>query len=106
MTKEHCTNFTHIDDHSLYLTLKRLGLVNSQFEFGSLCGRSKSWYSSIRTKRFQLSIASLTLLAAALTRLSSEGADRQRLIAARRAHAVVKRHLDIRCGAIHENSRG
>ena len=90
------------DDHELYLTLKSLGLVKSQFDFGNLCGRSRTWYSSIRAKRFQLSVASLTLLSVALDQLANGANDVPTQLAARRAHGLVKRHLEQRCMSISE----
>jgi hypothetical protein len=102
MTTNQCITPNIDDDHALYLTLKSLGLVHSQFDFGNLCGRSKTWYSSIRAKRFQLSVASLTLLSVALDRLADDANDARTQLAARRAHGLVKRHLEQRCVSISE----
>ncbi len=54
---------------TIYDSTRALGLVNSQHEFGRLCGRKASWFSSSNSVDCELSLAALITVAKALERL-------------------------------------
>ena len=43
-----------------------MGLVQSQYEFGKLCGRKESWFSCAKSTNRQMSIGALVSLAVSL----------------------------------------
>ena len=46
----------------LYSDLHDNGLVQSQYEFSKLCGRKKTWFSSIKCRNRPITIAALHAL--------------------------------------------
>ena len=48
---------------SLYTNLLNIGVVSSQYEFSELCGRKKTWFSSIKSRKRPIAIAALHSLA-------------------------------------------
>ena len=54
---------------SIYDTVYSLGLVQSQYEFGHLCGRQDSWFSSAKSVNRQMSLGALVSLAVNLQNL-------------------------------------
>src|SRR5271168_4377650 len=49
-------------DHELLQALKRLGVVQSQYDLSRLCGKGCSYYSCMRAKGYGLKLGSLTFL--------------------------------------------
>ena len=47
---------------SLYTNLRNIGVVTTQYEFSELCGRKKSWFSSIKCRDRPITIAALYFL--------------------------------------------
>jgi hypothetical protein len=56
---------------SIYDTVQSLGLVKSQYEFGHLCGRQNSWFSSAKSVGRSMSIGSMISLVTKLERIPS-----------------------------------
>ena len=48
---------------SLYTNLRNIGVVTTQYEFSGLCGRKKTWFSSIKSRQRPITIAALYFLA-------------------------------------------
>ena len=47
---------------NVYESVKALGLVNNQYDFSKLCGRTAAWFSCIKTRNQQFTpAAALTL---------------------------------------------
>jgi len=57
---------------SIYDTVRSMGLVQSQYEFGKLCGRKQSWLSCAKSMDRQMSIGALVTLAVNLERIPIE----------------------------------
>lgn len=62
-------------DQRLLAELKRLGIVQTQYDLSRLCGRNPSYFSSMMAKRQGLKLGSLMLLASRLRKRSGEVAD-------------------------------
>jgi hypothetical protein len=56
----------------IYESARSLGLVESQYAFGRLCGRKNSWFSSAKSSDRPMSIAAMITLAMNIERLSAE----------------------------------
>ena len=61
---------------SIYDTVKSLGIVQSQYEFGYLCGRDQSWFSCAKSVDRQMSIGAMVALAVSLQNLPPERVSR------------------------------
>ena len=57
---------------SIYDTIRSMGIVQSQYEFGRLCGRKASWLSCAKSVDRPMSTAALVALAVNLERLPPE----------------------------------
>ena len=57
---------------SIYDTVKALGIVKSQYEFGYLCGKEQSWFSCAKSVDRRMSIAAMVSLAVSLQNLPPE----------------------------------
>jgi hypothetical protein len=57
---------------SIYDTVRSMGLVQSQYEFGKLCGRKQSWLSCAKSMDRQMSIGALVSLAMNLEQMPIE----------------------------------
>ena len=54
---------------SIYDTVHSLGVVHSQYEFGHLCGRRDSWFSSAKSVDRQMTLGAMVSLAVSLQNL-------------------------------------
>ena len=54
-----------------------MGLVESQYEFGELCGRKQSWFSCAKSSDRQMSVGALVSLAVRLDQLPIERVPRK-----------------------------
>ena len=54
---------------SMYDTVKALGIISSQYEFGHLCGREQSWFSSAKSVDRQMTVGAMVSLAVSLQNL-------------------------------------
>lgn len=57
---------------TIYESVISLGIVQSQYAFGRLCGRRNSWFSTAKSRNRPMSIAAMINLAMTLDRLSSD----------------------------------
>lgn len=57
---------------TIYENTRSLGLVDSQYAFGRLCGRKDSWYSSAKCSDRPMSIAAMITLAMNIERLPAD----------------------------------
>ena len=57
---------------SIYDTMRSMGIVQSQYEFGRLCGRKESWLSCAKCADRPMTTAALVSLAVNLDRLPPE----------------------------------
>ena len=57
---------------TIYENARSLGLVESQYAFGRLCGRKDSWYSSAKSSDRPMSIAAMITLAVNIERLPAD----------------------------------
>jgi len=62
---------------SIYETVRTMGLVQSQYEFGELCGRKQSWFSCAKSTDRQMSLGALVSLAVRLDQLPIERVPRK-----------------------------
>jgi hypothetical protein len=63
---------------SIYDTIYLLGIVQSQYEFGHLCGREDSWFSSAKSVNRPISTDALVSLAVSLEHLPQDRMPRGR----------------------------
>ena len=61
---------------SIYDTVYSLGVVQSQYEFGHLCGRQDSWFSSAKSVDRQMTVGAMVSLAVSLKTLPPERVSR------------------------------
>ena len=87
----------NISDKSIYLRVRDLGLVRTQYEFSALCGRTTTWFSAIGAKRLEMSIASIGLLMANIAMRADATADLARRADLMELHAQLSQELDARC---------
>ena len=57
---------------SLYDTVKSMGIVTSQYQFGYLCGRDQSWFGCAKSVNRNMTIGALVSLAVSLQNLPPE----------------------------------
>lgn len=48
-----------LTDREIYDLVRASGLAKNQYEFSQLCGRSKSWFSGITTRRREMNCKTL-----------------------------------------------
>ena len=87
---------------TLYTNLRNIGVVTSQYEFSRLCGRKKTWFSSIKSRNRTLSVAALYILARNLQRQSQQPSPIQLDLAV--TSAQVLKQLELRCGSVSQRS--
>jgi hypothetical protein len=69
-------NFT---DHTIYFQVRDAGLVSSQYEFSTLCGRGKSWFSCLVTRKLPISVTALGILSCNIERMATLECDAGRV---------------------------
>ena len=62
---------------TIYESVRSIGLVQSQYEFGELCGRKQSWFSCAKSSDRQMSVGALVSLAVRLDQLPIERVPRK-----------------------------
>ena len=62
---------------SIYDTVRSMGLVESQYEFGELCGRKQSWFSCAKSTNRQMSVGALVSLAVSLDQIPADRVPRK-----------------------------
>jgi hypothetical protein len=61
----------------IYEAVRSMGLVQSQYEFGELCGRKQSWFSCAKSTDRQMSMGALVSLAVSLDRMPTDRVPRK-----------------------------
>ena len=87
---------------NIYQQLHKIGIVKSQYDFSRLCGRKKTWFSSIKSRNRALSVAALYILARNLQRQSQQPSPLQLDLAV--TSAQVLKQLEKRCGSVSKRS--
>ena len=87
---------------AIYQQLHKIGIVKSQYDFSRLCGRKKTWFSSIKSRNRALSVAALYTLAGNLKRQSQQPSPLQLDLAV--TSAQVLKQLELRCGSVSKRS--
>jgi hypothetical protein len=84
-------------DQRLLAELKRLGIVQTQYDLSRLCGRNPSYFSSMMAKGYGLKLGSLMLLASRLERRSGEVADTRVGMVLHQADRLVRQAIEEKC---------
>ena len=84
-------------DQRLLSELKKLGIVQTQYDFSRLCGKNPSYYSAMRAKGFGLKLASLTFLSARLRKRSANVSDPKVSMVLSYADRVVQEAIEEKC---------
>ena len=84
-------------DQRLLAELKRLGIVETQYDLSRLCGRNPSYFSSMMSKGHGLKLGSLMLLASRLQRRSGEVADARVGLVLHQADRLVRQAIEEKC---------
>lgn len=84
-------------DQRLLAELRRLGIVQTQYDLSRLCGRNPSYFSSMMAKGYGLKLGSLMLLASRLQRRSGEVADARVGLVLHQADRLVRQAIDEKC---------
>ena len=84
-------------DQRLLAELKRLGIVQTQYDLSRLCGRNPSYFSSMMAKRQGLKLGSLILLASRLRKRSAEVADARVGLVLHQADQLVRQAIEEKC---------
>jgi hypothetical protein len=84
-------------DQRLLAELKRLGIVQTQYDLSRLSGRNPSYFSSMMSKGHGLKLGSLILLASRLQRRSGEVADARVGLVLHQADRLVRRAIEEKC---------
>ena len=84
-------------DQRLLAELKRLGIVETQYDLSRLCGRNPSYFSSMMAKRQGLKLGSLVLLASRLRQRSGEVADARVGMVLHQADQLVRQAIEEKC---------
>ena len=85
-------------DAELLESLKRLGVITTQYDLSRLCGMNESYYSSMRTKGYGMNLGSLVFLWTSL-------AHRARDVREPRVRAVLGHAAGLVQSAINEKCR-
>ena len=84
-------------DQRLLAELKRLGIVQPQYDLSRLCGRNPSYFSSMMAKGYGLKLGSLMLLASRLQRRSNEVMDARVGLVLHQADRLVRQAIEEKC---------
>ncbi len=84
-------------DADLLASLKRLGVITTQYDLSRLCGMTESYYSAMRTKGYGMKLGSLTFLWSCLAKRSREVSEPN--VGAVLAHAagLVQQAINRKC---------
>lgn len=84
-------------DDALLNDLKRLGIVQSQYDLSRLCGKNHSYYSCMRAKGYGLKIGSLTFMSNRLRNRLSKIHDAKISAVLTHADQLVQRAIEEKC---------
>lgn len=84
-------------DQRLLAELKRLGVVETQYDFSRLCGKNPSYFSSMRAKGYGVKLSSLAFLSNRLRKRSSETANPTVSMVLHQANRMVEHAIEEKC---------
>lgn len=84
-------------DQDLLQDLIRLGVVRHQYDFSRLCGKGRSYYSCMRTKRHGLNLVGLTVLSVRLGSRIEACQDSKVVAVLRHAQRLVENTIEAKC---------
>jgi hypothetical protein len=91
------TNHNIDIDDALLNDLKRLGIVDTQYDLSRLCGKNISYYSSMRAKGYGLKVGSLTFMSIRLRKRMNEIKDARVSAVLTHADKLVQRAIEEKC---------
>jgi len=93
----HTTKHNIDIDAALLNDLKRLGIVETQYDLSRLCGKNISYYSSMRAKGYGLKVGSLTFMSMRLRKRMDEIKDARVSAVLTHADRLVQRAIEEKC---------
>jgi hypothetical protein len=84
-------------DDDLLQTLKRLRVVETQYDLSELCGKGRSYYSCMRTNGYGLKLGSLTFLSVRLGSRMNACQDPKVAAILKRAQTLVQKTIEAKC---------
>ena len=81
---------------TLYDQVCQLGVVRTQYEFGVLCGRTRSWLSCCKASDREASVAALVTLAWNLDRMRRTSIERSKRADAKNVITGIWQHIQQR----------
>jgi hypothetical protein len=84
-------------DAELLASLKRLGVITTQYDLSRLCGMNESYYSSMRTKGYGMKLGSLTFLWICLAKRSREVSEPKVGAVLSHAAGLVQQAMNQKC---------
>ena len=93
----HTTKHNIDIDDALLNDLKRLGIVDTQYDLSRLCGKNISYYSSMRAKGYGLKVGSLTFMSIRLRKRMNEIKDARVSAVLTHADRLVQRAIEEKC---------
>lgn len=65
------SNMQVLIDHKIFTSLQKMNIVESQYDFSRLMGKSDSYFSSLQCKKIPVSISALANLVCELRKISN-----------------------------------
>ena len=93
----HTTKHNIDIDDALLNDLKRLGIVETQYDLSRLCGKNNSYYSCMRAKGYGLKVGSLTFMSIRLRKRMDEIKDARVSAVLTHADRLVQRAIEEKC---------
>lgn len=84
-------------DAELLASLKRLGVIQTQYDLSRLCGMNESYYSSMRTKGYGMKLGSLIFLWSCLAQRAREVSEPRIGAVLSHAASLVQQAVDQKC---------
>jgi hypothetical protein len=84
-------------DDTLLNDLKRLGIVQTQYDLSRLCGKNHSYFSCMRAKGYGLKVGSLTFMSIRLRKRINEISDARVSAVLTHADRLVQRAIEEKC---------
>ena len=84
-------------DQRLFAELKKLGIIETQYDLSRLCGKNRSYYAAMRAKGYGLKLGSLAFLASRLRKRSNEISDPSVSMVLHHADRVVRDAMEEKC---------
>lgn len=84
-------------DQRLFAELKKLGIIETQYDLSRLCGKNRSYYATMRAKGFGLKLGSLAFLSSRLRKRSNEISDPTVSMVLHHADRVVCDAMEEKC---------